>query len=131
MVQFYLLPSPGLPPGIHRNSVPDPRAIHGKVLARLPCSSRFVVSPTPGHPLPIMPDPRAFTFKDLDFFSGWILKRRRILWNFLKYFLSPDSLVTQRVKNKLRTFQPRNRRNSKNSQPQNKFTGSYKKRVYS
>ena len=33
-------------------------------------------------------------------------------------------------KNKLRTFQPQKWKKIKNSQPQTKFTGSYKKRVY-
>ena len=32
-------------------------------------------------------------------------------------------------KNKLRTFQPQKLKKIKNSQPQTKFTGSYKKRV--
>ena len=32
------------------------------------------------------------------------------------------------IKNKLRTFQPQKRKKNKNSQPQTKFTGSYKKK---
>ena len=36
----------------------------------------------------------------------------------------------RRIKNRLRTVQPENGHKFKNSDPQSKFTGSFKKRVY-
>ena len=51
-----------------------------------------------------------------------------VFCNNLTFFFVAKQGTVEKIKNKLRTFQPQKLPKIKNSQPQTKFTGSYKKK---
>ena len=51
-----------------------------------------------------------------------------VFYNNLTFFFVAKQGTVEKIKNKLRTFQPQKLQKIRNSQPQTKFTGSYKKK---